>query len=235
MAGITTLMPTRGRPERALEAINSHNSTKTLEDTAIVAVLDNNDPRFMDYIKLDSPTTEVIVSTGGMVQRSNDAALKLVNRFDGPSIIGWTADDQLFRTDGWDHRIKGAFLNPSVGFVMTNDLHYGEVKAVNIYTRAEIVKALGWFLLPTLEHLYVDDAWVRLGRESGSLEYLEDVVVEHMHPVYGKAEDDAQYAELHTSEKYKKDGAAYDNWLFHYLDGDVDTVKECLRRLGKQD
>ena len=40
--------------------------------------------------------------------------------------------------------------------------------------------------------MYVDDAWMAWGQAVG-IEFLEDVVIEHLHPTAGKSETDASY------------------------------------------
>lgn len=225
MGRIVTLMPTRGRLKRAQEAWNSHESTAVLNTTTLMPILDTSDPQFEEYCDwLNDVYADYAGCLGNMVQRTNKIALALDD-----SIIGWTADDQLFRTPGWDRYVTEAFEDPSVGFVMTNDLHYGPAKAVNIYTRREIIEALGYLCLPTLEHLYVDDAWVELGQGTSSLVYLPSVVVEHMHPVYGKGPNDKQYESLHTQEQYAKDKEQFELWKSSSRYEDFEKVRECLR------
>jgi hypothetical protein len=195
----------------------------------MIPVLDMHDPQLGGYHAwLTEYGVPYFSQQGDMVQRSNKLALSLQSE-----IIGWSADDQIFRTDGWDQRVIDSFEDPSVGFVFTNDLHYGAEKAVNIYTRREIIETLGWFLYPNLQHLYVDNVWVELGLASQSLVFLEDVIVEHMHPVYGKAENDAQYIAIHEPENYSRDGKAFNEWRYGKgLEQDAMKVEECLRKLS---
>lgn len=230
MKTLTTIMPTMSRPDRAKEAFDSHDRTAILDGTSMLPITNGADGRRQEYLQwFWGAGIDYEDGRGTMVQLSNMAARRLVRK--GVDIIGWSADDQIFRTDGWDARVIHEFSNPNVAFVMTNDLHYGAEKAVNIYTRAEIIKALDWFLYPELQHLYVDNVWVELGNKSNSLVFLQDVIVEHMHPVYGKAKNDAQYDKLHMPENYKRDGEAFEKWKAERMDADAKVVRECLESL----
>jgi hypothetical protein len=60
--------------------------------------------------------------------------------------------------------------------------------------------------LKTLRHLYIDNYWLELAGAAGCLTYLPDVVIEHMHPAYGKAEWDESYRRVNSPEMYGADG-----------------------------
>jgi hypothetical protein len=45
------------------------------------------------------------------------------------------------------------------------------------------------------------------------LTYLEDVIIEHMHPVAGKADWDEGYREVNAQEVYSADALAYNNYI----------------------
>ena len=64
-----------------------------------------------------------------------------------------------------------------------------------------------------MKHLYLDNFWKKLGEDLGSLTYLEDVIIEHMHPVAGKAEWDEGYVAVNAQEVYSADALAYRNYI----------------------
>jgi hypothetical protein len=225
---LVTLMPTRGRPEQAYKAWKSFEGSKANYGTNIAWVLDNDDDASDRYVEHTKHAGLVGWGfTGNMVTRTNLAASLYTDTFD---IIGWAADDQLVRTQGWDDAILDAFTDPKVGMVQTNDLHYGPDKAANIFVRADIVRSLGYLALPTVNHLYVDDAWVMLGKLSESLRYLEHVVIEHMHPVYNKGEWDDQYRSSNDPSMYQHDYDAYVQWLDGPVREDAEKVRACLEQ-----
>jgi hypothetical protein len=79
--------------------------------------------------------------------------------------------------------------------------------------------------LPGLVHLYVDNAWLELGRAAGVLGYLPDIVIEHMHPGAGKADWDAGYAEANAPELDAADKAVFERWRTEQLAADVQRLR----------
>lgn len=221
---VTVVMPTRGRPKQAFAAWESFERTKANYGTSVHWVLDTMDDSLPVYMALAKEhSIPYVLTEGNMVERTNFAALALPG-----DIIGWAADDQRARTQGWDDAVLDAVVADGHGFVQTNDLHYGKDKAANIFIRSDIVRALGYLAPPTLSHLYVDDAWKTLGELSGALVYLEDVQIEHMHPAYNKGTWDANYEKVNDPQQYVKDYDAYTEWLGDPIRQDVEKVRACL-------
>ena len=80
-------------------------------------------------------------------------------------------------------------------FAFGNDLYPrtpGELPC-HIFTRSEVVKALGYLGAPCLRHMWVDVAWKQWGKACG-ITYLHDVIIEHLHFTNGKSQPDASYA-----------------------------------------
>jgi hypothetical protein len=64
-----------------------------------------------------------------------------------------------------------------------------------------------------------------LGKDLNALRYIPEVVLEHLHPVAGKAEWDDQYREVNAPEVYSADKKALDDYL------GSDAYKELLKAL----
>ena len=69
--------------------------------------------------------------------------------------------------------------------------------------------------------MYLDNFWMTLGVNLASLTFLEDVVIEHMHPLAGKAEWDQGYRDVNASERYEADKRAFDAYLRTELVNDL--------------
>ena len=76
-----------------------------------------------------------------------------------------------------------------------------------------IVQALKGMVPPDMIHLYLDDFWKRLGTDLGALKYIPEVVLEHMHPIAGKAEWDEGYKAVNATEVYDFDRRALQDYL----------------------
>jgi hypothetical protein len=73
----------------------------------------------------------------------------------------------------------------------------------------DIAVALGYMSPPELQHLNVDIAWLDLGNAVDRIRYLPDVVVEHMHPLAGKARMDKNYRAVNSNAVALADSRAY--------------------------
>lgn len=215
---ITVLMPSRGRTAQAQAAYAAFEETKSLPDTKMMVILDWGEPGYADL-----PTTQVRNVTGGMA-----GALNAALDYASGDILVFVGDDHRFRTPGWDRIVADANAEIGGGILYGNDLLRGEDLASAVFMDARIVRALGWMALPGCKHLFLDDAWMTLGRALGRLRYLPDVIVEHMHPTAGKAAWDADYARVNAPELYQHDAAFFHTWVRDGLAGDVERVTAAL-------
>jgi hypothetical protein len=98
------------------------------------------------------------------------------------------------RTVGWDVRIMES-LERNL-FCFGDDLDPGRVPgslSIHIFMRSEVIRRLGYMGPPQIQHMYVDPVWYAWGKAT-SIEFLPDVVLEHMHyTISGKGQHDASY------------------------------------------
>jgi hypothetical protein len=62
-------------------------------------------------------------------------------------------------------------------------------------------------------HLYLDNFWMRLGNDLNALRYMPEIIIEHLHPIAGKAEWDQGYKDVNAEEVYSADKKAFDDYL----------------------
>lgn len=215
---VVVVIPTRGRPETARDAVAAIRETAVRVATSVVLAVDADDPALPAYRALRwpgrlGPSTTLVVlesdETGDLVRATNTVSLR-VAREDPSAIIGNLGDDHRTRTPGWDRAIEEALEEPGIAY--GDDLLQGELLPTAPFISASIVLALGWYALPACRHLYIDDAWKAIGEEAGLLRYLPDVVVEHCHPGAGKAEWDAGYERANAADATEADRLAYLRW-----------------------
>lgn len=144
-------------------------------------------------------------------------------------VFGFMGDDHRPRTPGWDEAILSAARTTKAKILYGDDLLQGERLPTAVFLTLNIVRALGYMAPPELRHLYVDDFWRDLGKRSGCLEYHPEIVIEHLHYIVGKSENDATYEQNNNSAAAKKDRVAYQ---LYKRSGvflrDVSSVKELL-------
>jgi hypothetical protein len=103
--------------------------------------------------------------------------------------------------------------------------------ATAVAMTSDIVSTLGYMAPPAMVHLCVDLVWLDWGRGMGRITYLDDMVIEHLHPAAGKAELDAGYEEVNSEQQVSSDSAAY----YDYRDnGGLEADLEKLRKLVEE-
>lgn len=218
---ITVLLPSRGRPRGAYEAVQSFYDTVTLPATRLILLLSEDDPELDKYFNLAEKWSILPAQYNTLSKKLNRGAQDFQSE-----IIGFVADDNRFRTSGWDETIAGVLNTPGIAY--GNDLFHGQGLPTSVFMTQDIYNALGWFALPTCDHLYLDNAWRTLGERLGRLTYLPNVIIEHMHPVAGKGEFDATYALSNTSERMSQDGQAFFDWERNGSFLDIERVRRDL-------
>lgn len=86
---------------------------------------------------------------------------------------------------------------------------------------SEIVRRLGYMVPPTIQHLYIDNYFKTLGEWLGTLAYLPNVIIEHMHPHAGKADMDDGYRQVNSREAYRSGRDAYNAYVKRRLTDDL--------------
>lgn len=179
----------------------------------LLFVIDANDPEHDQYhFEVGAERCMTIDNTTrGMAYPINKAASAIVkqNKYEFFAFLG---DDHRPRTAEWDQILMNSMQRrPSMAY--GNDLLQGERLPTMIAMTSDIVKALDGMVPPKMKHLYLDNFWKKLGEDLRALTYIDAVVVEHMHPIAGKAEWDEGYKEVNAQEVYSFDALAYQNYI----------------------
>lgn len=219
------LVPSRGRPSnitRLASAFATTNATASL-----VVAVDSDDPTLADYrIASEGYGFDLVVGTPSRIGPiMNDNAPALAEAFD---VVGFMGDDHLPRTEGWDVTMEAATGRWGVAY--GNDLLQGANLATAVFIGSGIVSTLGYYVPPGLKHLYFESPWMAWGRALGSLTYLDDVVIEHLHYINGKAEQDDLYREVNADSMYAHDGA---RWSDYAHGGEL--AADCARLIAARD
>jgi hypothetical protein len=206
------IVPTRGRPANAVRLANAWNEL-TSQDTQLTFIVDEDDPEFKAYEDAFFGVqhanfgfiTDKRLRLGGTL---NKWGSRFAQHFEA---IGFMGDDHLPRTHHWDQALLNSLSTQGGGIVYGNDLLQGRNLPTAVLMDSTIIKALGYMVPPGLTHLYVDNFWRDLGTSLGQLAYREDVIIEHLHPVAGKAEWDDRYKEVNAGQMYENDRHTYED------------------------
>ena len=217
MSKILVLCPTRSRPENAERLFKSIGP-----DADLVFLIDNDDPRLVDYLILGQNPEFYYYSESR--KRLGPWLNKAVEyKFTEPyDIVGFLGDDVIPRTHDWAKKVSDAMV--SNGIVYADDGLKGEELPTGVFMDARMVEKAGYMVYPELTHVYIDNHWKAWGEALGTLSYLPDVLLEHMHPYAGKAEHDAVYDEANSTAMYSADSQAYENFVHKELPGLVSRL-----------
>ena len=208
MKDMVIIVPTRGRPANIEDLLFSLRETNTVSDLWLV--LDDDDIELDHYIELGVPAIIVAREGKGMAKPLNKAANHLKNDYRHFAFIG---DDHRPRTEAWDKFFIEELDRLNTGIVYGNDLFQGEGLPTAVAMTGDIVHALGGMVPPGLIHLYLDNFWMKLGTDINRFSYLPEVILEHLHPVAGKAEWDQGYKDVNAEEIYLADKKAFDDYI----------------------
>lgn len=215
MTSISIIVPSRARPQNCVRLLDSFNKTTPSEDVTIDFCISEDDPYVDAYLET-VPQSIWIGSDNTLGTILNTMAVEFAKSSD---IIGFVGDDVIMRTENWDEIVKSRFRKNAIMY--PNDGHQGEGLPTSVFMDANIIRKLGYMVYPKLTHLYIDNHWRELGLRLGTLDYLADVDMEHMHPFAGKAEMDETYELANSAERYSVDNFWFQHYKNHVLRDDV--------------
>lgn len=198
---ISLLCPTRGRADWLRRMVSSALKTAT-GDIEFCFYVDDDD---LDHAELARGFGKVMV--GPRITHS-DCWNKAAELADG-DLLMLAADDLVFRTKGWDEAFAEAMPPDGIAYVHGRDgLHDFRLGTHGCISRTWM-ETLGYFTAPYFCGDYAD-LWLHdLAEAIGRRVYLEDVLIEHMHPAAGKAEWDLTHAERLARMEREDPGAIY--------------------------
>ena len=208
MRDLAIIVPSRGRPNSIAALGVELFNTNTSAD--LIVVVDDDDEQMNEYLELGVDIFIVARDGKGMAKPLNKAASHFKDKYRHFAFLG---DDHRPRTERWDEAFVKALDELGTGLVYGNDLFQGEQLPTAVAMTGDIVRALDGMVPPGMIHLYLDNFWLQLGKDLGAIRYLGDIIIEHLHPVAGKAEWDNNYREVNAEEVYSADAKVYRDYI----------------------
>ena len=225
-APIVYLVPSRGRPHNIEQLVDAWDTTRN-GDASLVVAVDDDDTRLDDYRALDLPEwAELVVGPrlrlGGTL---NALTPELAGRYAG---VGFMGDDHRPRSLRWDLEVACTLEDTPGAVVYGNDLIQGAALPTAVLLDSRIITALGYFVPPGMLHLWLDNYWLELGRRLGTLRYLDAVVIEHVHPITGRAAWDDSDRENNSDATWTADEARFRQYVELELEAAVAEVRAAI-------
>lgn len=204
MTELAVLIPVLARPHRVEPTLRS--IFKNTKDARVVFITDPDDDeerRVIQTVQEVFGKVEELVCEGK--QRNYARKINLGVRETSEPLLFFGADDLEFHPR-WLEEAK-AKLKGGIGVVATNDLCNPRVGAGELathplvtraYTKKGTIDNSEVVLHEGYQHEYVDREFSETAQYRNAFAYAPDSVVEHLHPLVGKAPNDHLYNEIWT-------------------------------------
>ena len=238
------LCPTRGRPTRAINmALSAH---MTADDSSRIEVLyyvDDDDPEKTAY---QGSLEKLLLAADGIgrvdfligERISVSWMWTLLARQSKADVFLMQNDDVMFRSNGWDRRLdeETSKFPDDIYCMWFDDGFQGKNPCAFPIVSRRWVETLGYFSPGIFEFLFNDTWIVDIGRRVGRLHYIDDIYVEHLHFLAGKAEFDQTYKDNygHIDPKvhYHQGKAGRDYEIYqrsaHYREADAQLLRAIM-------
>jgi hypothetical protein len=227
------LIPSRGRPENIKRFMQAVRDTEA--DVHVYVGVDADDPKLNDYWELQIRNTGLYINESPIRQKFGPTLNRLVDFMLSDTLSGenyqyimWCGDDHVPRSKGWDKAYADKLDELKLGIVYGNDLVMGEAIATQLCMTRNIPEALGYAVPEGFVHLYIDNYFMELGRSIDKLVYMPDVIIQHMHPCAGTAEEDLTYIEANSLENWSSDRSRFEKYMSEELQKDVEKLWQLI-------
>jgi hypothetical protein len=216
-ATMAILVPSRGRPDNIAALLTA--CEQTFIESPVFIICDDDDVKLPAYRavieerqqKGDYTLLIFQRSSRGMAAPLNKAVQKLL-RERNFTHFAFLGDDHRPQTVRWDQAWID-ILEGIGGLVYGDDLLQRENLPTAVGMHGRIARELDGMVPPGFIHLYLDNFWKRLGEDIGRLTYLPDCIIEHCHPLVGKAEVDEGYVRVNAADVYELDGQRFNEYM----------------------
>jgi len=224
---LLVICPTRRRPARCAEMLESFHKTKS-KGTEIVVVTAYDD-NYVDEYK------RVLKGVNHFVTQQPLHLTEVLNIFsyqlnkDVP-YFGEVNDDHFYITKHWDKILideiekKGHGWGVACGTDTVDKNWYTHRHPSAAVISGNIVRALGYFVYPKIQHVGTDMYLRDIGDGISRLFHVPEVVIEHRHYLNNKAEKDENYNWVYAEQdNYGKDMYRY--WRDNVKPSDIEKIK----------
>lgn len=229
MTDIAVVFPTRNRPAQVTRFIASMLSTASSpQNIKFYVYVDNDDQLSLPALSSISTTNNVSIKilVGEKILMS-----EMVNKllpFVKEDIFFLGGDDLVMRTPGWDTKIleKLESIPDKIALLYGDDLSPCPTFATHPILHRNWVSALGYLAPPYFSADYAD-TWLNDISEAIGRKYKLDIINEHLHWTFGKANFDSTY--LETRIRFQRDNP---NKIYNDLkplrDKDIDKLRKVM-------
>jgi len=211
------------RPELFLRMAESYNKTAKSIEARLAAYVSYEDTKIEEYKKLVLPKN-VSIEYGPKKTMCGVLNYFSCEKYRDYQYYSEVNDDHVFVTEGWDIKMMNAIDIKYNGV----SIAYGKTESLPTATMhgAKLVHGLGYFFPPQYLHMLLDLWIIEIDAATKIMTYVPDVLVDHRHPVFKKAEWDATYQ--NGEDELKISGEIHKDWLANKKTENIKRIKELI-------
>lgn len=205
--------PSRSRPQRFIESLDSIISNVESDDYALLISLDEDDPtlteydrrlrQYMESHRMPNCTIAYGTSTSKIHAINRDVHDYEEGPFADPfSILCLHSDDFFFTKLGFDQDIREAF-NEFSGLVHFPDQAVGNRLCTYPMMSKYYYNQFGYIYHPSYISVFADNEQHEVARQRGQYKFVDKKIFEHRHPIWGYGQADELLT--HTESFYAED------------------------------
>lgn len=211
---ITFVFPSRQRPAKFFGCIENIKKLSNSTNYEIICALDEDDKTMNnDEVKEKVKNYQNVKCYYGTSANKIAACNREIGKIsEDTSIVCLHSDDMRFMVPGFDNEIRFAFKENFPEF--DGAVHFPDQKTGNrtmTYTMIgiKLLKKLGYLYHPDFLSVYSDNHLTEMTRAMGKYVFIDKLILNHDHPIWGKVPWDEQYRKTESQEYYEKDRETY--------------------------
>ena len=187
---ISICVPSRGRPKQLNAMIEtSLDLAKNTQGIEFLIYADDDD---LSMANFSHPMATVLRGKRQAISKMTN----LLASISKGSLIMYAADDIVFRTKNWDSTVLQHYANSDNKICLIHGEDLGQDAnriATHAFISRDLYKLLG-YILPNYFRADFCDTWMtEICVKSGARLFDPTLIIEHMHPAWGKARIDDTY------------------------------------------
>lgn len=168
-------------------------------DVELVLVIDPDDEHTYENVAWPIPTVKLVTGEREWPPVKWNLGVSAAQG----DILFLGQDDVAFRTNGWDTTIEDTYANLSDPYwlVYTRNGHQDQRLATYPFLTRPWIDTLGYMVWDAVVGDFCETWVFDIAKQVGRTRYLPDVLIEHLHPAFGKADEDQTHREYRAAQQ----------------------------------
>lgn len=230
MKRLLSICPSRIRPKILVKMLGSYYANRS-EGSDIIVYISDDDPTINEYKEVLKNTSYIIGKRKYIVEVCNEIALNKCKEYPYMQIIN---DDHFIETSNFDSKLIDVIEKQGGGWGIAcpidklTDWNKFKHPSAEIIS-SNIVKTLGYYIYPKLQHIGTDGYLGSIGEGVDRLFRVEDVVIRHDHWIVGRAYLDDNYRYVYNKDTFNYGMTKLAEYKKTQLNKDIEKLKQAMK------